>query len=85
MVVVLSCDLFLILSLDNNDVINYDSFIQEPQNEHAKLMNLSSIGRSVSSPGSVDSPTTQLSQPQGKYYCKCIQYSTFTYVLTRST
>ena len=48
-------------------LIAYDSFIQEPQNEHAKLMNLSSIGRSVSSPGSVDSPTTQLSQPQSKY------------------
>ena len=72
-------------SLDKNDVINYYSFIQEPQNEHAKLMNLSSIGRSVSSSGSVDSPTPQLSQPQSEYYCNCIQYNTFTNVLTRST
>lgn len=35
---------------------------EQVTHEHSKVMNMSSIGRSVSSPGSIDSPTTQLSQ-----------------------
>lgn len=50
-----------------NDLLQSSHFSQEQQqqNEHAKLMNLSSLPRSVSSPGSIDSPT-QISQPHSE-------------------
>ena len=61
-------------------------FLQEQvSNEHSKVMNMSSIGRSVSSPGSIDSPTTQLSQGHSKSLCFTSVFLLFSFLQATQT